>query len=203
VAIRIAPGTEAWRLLELVGEADGQRSAEDLAARLRPWVAAPIPPGPGALEARRAARAAWQREARARTARLLGRLVEAGLVEPRGDRVELWPEAAAAWCRAGAASLEVVELAERGGELVQTRRAPGRHAVAIVEALAAGGRRYAELVEATGGGGGAWSEAYAGLVEAGVVRPPGFRTLTGAGRRVLGRESVPTGAPAAYASAGP
>lgn len=190
--MRIAPDTDAWRLLQLMAERDGQLDVQALAGRLYPWVATPIPRAPGALLARRAARGDHDRRARGRVRAHLRRLVRAGLVAPMGP-VELWPDAAERWRSRGPDSLaRWGGLATDGPWLAPTPlEPPSRHAVAIVAALAASPQSYCALATVSGGRtpagavSGAWSLAYRRLCDEQVVRPPRARRLTPDGWRAV------------------
>ncbi len=185
MAIVIRPGTDAYALLLLISERDGQLRVADLAARLFPWTAAPISREPGAFAKRQKERAEHVQRARQKTSRLLGRLAEAGLVAT-GHDVTLWPDAAARWAQEGPASLRrLAEIGEDGPWLAQARLTePTAHEVNIVAALASGPLAYAVLTEVSGGltpsgsASGAWQHAYRVLCESQVVRPPSNRRLT-------------------------
>ena len=93
--IAVKPGTDAWKILAcLVADEDGL-TVEQLATHVYPPLRWTEPfRGAADYKARIAARAAHEAGARARVSRLLSRLQERGLVEPRGaPRVAEWVQA--------------------------------------------------------------------------------------------------------------
>lgn len=188
----LSPDTDAWRVLQLVAERDGQRTVRRLSHLLEPWPARPIPHVPGALAARRAARSAHSTDVRARVRRALAALVREGLVARVGS-VVLWPDARERFVAEGPASLaRLAPIASDGDWLAPTPLVdPTEHAVAIVRVLVDGPRTVGELADETGGRtpsgavSGAWQRTYRRLCLEQVVRPPRARRLTPAGWAVI------------------
>ncbi len=195
MAIATHPGTPAHDLLLALAKWEPGATAEDLARQALPWEARPYR---NLVEraSEKARKEEHERSVRAevvRISRVLGRLAEAGLVEPaRG--IILDPLFSAAWEREGAAALDErrYRYARRAGELliVGVEVASGSsRAVAMVEALRERGplsvRDLAASSEGLTAGGeisGAWKGLYRQLCEAGVLVAPQVRRLTSEGR---------------------
>lgn len=186
VVIAIRPDSDAHRVLAALVARD--RTAAQLADALTPR---PALLSSASYPAWAADVRAWEagREARtARVSRLVGRLVEAGYVEPRGpariaDGVPdpLTPEYVAA-CRRGAATARhlsrVGEWYTPGGVVAPL---PGDVALDIVARLRAG--ESVRVVCASGHAG----EVYAELCALDIVVPPSVRRATAAGVALVGR----------------
>jgi len=200
VSISVAPGTLARRALQAIADTPGERTCADLAAELIPAPRHGRPFTSSAeYRARGEALAAHRKAAEARMGRLLSRLHEQGLIEPRGDLVALAPWAATRIAASSPAAL-LAALTDRGlvdpdpddledaDEPIDDppstpgEAAPESNAVDILTRLAVAPTPCADLMRRASGT--RWL-AYRRLAEEGVIVAPSHRWPTPAGLALL------------------
>lgn len=191
------PGTPGFRALEAIVAHPDELGPEEIAGML--WPMDPLPPatpiGPEgyrvwAMNRRRLWDRRDEEEAsrRARAARLLGRLQELGLVEPRGaPRLAAWWPARVAE-RGLHAAVEGLLFPDRSRLLDEEedeqpeQSAKMRRALELVLEV---GKSPESAAAARGGRDGTTGAAWAALVEAGIVVAGGKRRATPAGAALV------------------